>query len=103
MQLHRNDVITQLEKYSIKNLYEEGTLCVTPPLPRERDRLKIAIGSVVDLRISAERFSAIRWFINGVDGRISVIARQESLLNHKNPKLFPENGLMIRQLTSRQN
>ena len=47
--LRRNDVITQLENIQSKIFMKKDILRHAKPLPRKRDRLKIAIGSVVDL------------------------------------------------------
>ncbi|MCG5094838.1 hypothetical protein MBN60_01375 [Candidatus Saccharibacteria bacterium] len=60
--LRRNDVITQLENIQSKIFTKKDILRHAKPLPRKRDRLKIAIGSVVDLVDQQGKFSAIRWF-----------------------------------------
>ena len=61
--LRRNDVITQLENIQSKIFMKKDILRHAKPLPRKRDRLKIAIGSAWIWWISKEKFSAIRWFI----------------------------------------
>ena len=74
--LHRNDVLTQLENVSAKLADRRQALKTAKPLPRKRDRLKIAIGSVVD--IIDQQGQLFRYTLvdtleaNPSDGRISV-------------------------------
>lgn len=47
--LHRSDIIMNLENVHGKLTEKRAALKTAKPLPRKRDRLRIAIGSVVDL------------------------------------------------------
>ena len=42
--LHRSDVITKLENIQSRLLTKRETLATAKPLPRKRDRLKVALG-----------------------------------------------------------
>ena len=74
--LHRSDVLTSLENVSAKLVDRRQALKTAKPLPRKRDRLKIAIGSVVD--IIDQQGQLFRYTLvdsleaNPSDGRISV-------------------------------
>ena len=74
------------------------------PLPRKRDRLKIAIGSVVDLvdqQGKIFRYTLVHSLeANPLDGRISVDSPLgKSLLNHKKSETVSwKNGLTTKQL-----
>lgn len=74
--LRRSDVMTSLENVSAKLADRRQTLKTAKPLPRKRDRLKIAIGSVVD--IIDQQGQLFRYTLvdsleaNPSDGRISV-------------------------------
>lgn len=74
--LHRSDVLTNLENISAKLADRRQAIKVAKPLPRKRDRLKIAIGSVVD--IIDQQGQLFRYTLvdsleaNPSDGRISV-------------------------------
>ncbi len=102
--LRRNDVITQLENVQSKIFMKKDILRHAKPLPRKRDRLKIAIGSVVDLvdqQGKIFRYTLVHSLeANPLDGRISVDSPLgKSLLNHKKSETVSwKNGLMTRQL-----
>ena len=74
--LRRSDVITQLEHTHGKLAEARHTLKHATLLPRKRDRLKVALGSVVDI-IDQQgrlfRYTLVSSFeANPSDGRISV-------------------------------
>ena len=102
--LHRNDVITQLENIQSKIFTKKDILRYAKPLPRKRDRLRIAIGSVVDLMDQQGkifRYTLVNSLeANPLDGRISVDSPLgKSLLNHKKSETVSwKNGLATRQL-----
>ena len=102
--LRRNDVITQLENIQSKIFMKKDILRHAKPLPKKRDRLKIAIGSVVDLvdqQGKIFRYTLVHSLeANPLDGRISVDSPLgKSLLNHKKSETVSwKNGLATRQL-----
>ncbi len=102
--LHRNDVITQLENIQSKIFTKKDILRHAKPLPRKRDRLRIAIGSVVDLMDQQGkifRYTLVNSLeANPLDGRISVDSPLgKRLLNHKKSETVSwKNGLATRQL-----
>lgn len=86
--LHRSDVITKLENIQSRLLTKRETLATAKPLPRKRDRLKVALGSVVDLM--DQHGQLFRYTLvhnleaNPLDGRISIDSPLgQKLLNHK--------------------
>ena len=48
-ELQRSEVIIQLESISSRLMCKREALKNAKPLPRKRDRLRVAIGSVVDM------------------------------------------------------
>ena len=102
--LHRNDVITQLENIQSKIFTKKDILRHAKPLPRKRDRLRIAIGSVVDLMDQQGKIFCYTLVnsleANPLDGRISVDSPLgKSLLNHKKSETVSwKNGLATRRL-----
>lgn len=74
--LHRSEVIMNLETINGKLYSLRQALKSAKPLPRKRDRLRVAIGSIVDLMDQQGRL--LRYTLvdsleaNPADGRISV-------------------------------
>lgn len=84
--LRRSDIIMNLENVHGKLTEKRAALKTAKPLPRKRDRLRIAIGSVVDL--IDQQGQLFRYTLvdsleaNPSDGRISVDSPLgQSLLN----------------------
>ena len=102
--LHRSDVIISLENVQSRLSLKRETAKTAKPLPRKRDRLKIAIGSVVDLvdqQGKLFRYTLVHSLeANPLDGRISVDSPLgKSLLNHKKSETVSwKNGPVTRQL-----
>ena len=75
-QLRRSEIIMNLENTQAKLRERREALKTARPLPRKRDRLRVAIGSVVDLMDQQGRL--FRYTLvdsleaNPLDGRISV-------------------------------
>ena len=78
--LHRSDVIISLENVQSRLSLKRETTKTAKPLPRKRDRLKIALGSVVDLMDQHGQMFRYRLVhsleANPLDGRISVDSPQ---------------------------
>lgn len=74
--LHRNEVVMALENAQARLHEKRFALKTARPLPRKRDRLRVAIGSVVDLMDQQGRL--LRYTLvdsleaNPSDGRISI-------------------------------
>ena len=102
--LHRSDVIISLENVQSRLSLKRETAKTAKPLPRKRDRLKIAIGSVVDLvdqQGKLFRYTLVHSLeANPLNGRISVDSPLgKSLLNHKKSETVSwKNGPVTRQL-----
>ena len=103
-QLRRSEIIMNLENVQSK-LHEKRTaLKIARPLPRKRDRLRVAIGSVVDLVDQQGRL--FRYTLvdsleaDPIDGRISVESPLgKSLIGHeKSHTISWQAGLNQRKL-----
>ena len=102
--LHRSDVITKLENIQSRLLTKRETLATAKPLPRKRDRLKVALGSVVDLM--DQHGQLFRYTLvhnleaNPLDGRISIDSPLgQKLLNHKKSEtVFWKSAAQTRKL-----
>lgn len=74
--LRRAEVMTQLENVASKLITKREAIKGAKPLPRKRDRLRVALGSVVDMVDQQGRL--FRYTLvdsveaNPIDGRISV-------------------------------
>ncbi len=91
--LLRSDLVSALEISQAKLITLQSTLDSAKPLPRRRDRLRVALGSVVDLVDQHGRLA--RYTIvnsleaNPSDGRISVESPLgKLLLNRKKSELI---------------
>ena len=87
-QLQRSELISALEMTESKLITKRETLKTAKPLPRKRDRLRVAIGSVVDL--VDQQGQLFRYTLvsspeaNPSDGKISVESPLgKTLLDHK--------------------
>ena len=102
--LHRSDVITKIENVQSRLLTKRETLATAKPLPRKRDRLKVALGSVVDLM--DQHGQLFRYTLvhnleaNPLDGRISINSPLgQKLLNHKKSEtVFWKSATQTRKL-----
>lgn len=102
--LHRSDVITKIENVQSRLLTKRETLATAKPLPRKRDRLKVALGSVVDLM--DQHGQLFRYTLvhnleaNPLDGRISIDSPLgQKLLNHKKSEtVFWKSAAQTRKL-----
>lgn len=75
-ELHRNEVLIQLETITSRLITKREALKNAKPLPRKRDRLRVAIGSVVDMVDQQGRL--FRYTLvdsleaNPIEGKISI-------------------------------
>ena len=101
--LHRSEIIIALENTQSKLSLRREVLKTARPLPRKRDRLKVAIGSIVDLIDQQGRL--LRYTLvdsleaNPADGRISIDSPLgRSLLNKRaNETVSWRAGLGVRR------
>jgi transcription elongation factor, greA/greB, C-term len=88
--LQRNEVIMNLELVSGKLVNLRHMLKTAKPLPRKRDRLRVALGSIVDLVDQQGRM--LHYILvdsleaNPTDGRISIDSPLGRSLLDKRPK-----------------
>jgi transcription elongation factor GreA len=102
--LQRSEALMNLENIQSKLSIKREALKTAKPLPRKRDRLRVAIGSVVDL--VDQQGKIFRYTIvnsleaNPSDGRISIDSPLgQSLLNRQTSETVSwSSGMQVRQL-----
>lgn len=102
--LRRSEVILNLENTQSKLLQKREAMKIAKPIPRKRDRLKVALGSVVDLVDQQGRL--FRYTLvdsleaNPTDGRISIESPLgQSLIDRRTDETVSwQAGLKVHQL-----